>query len=203
MLAKIARDYRGSLVTFNELARYLNQISVIYTSKRGHDEIILRSRMQGTRPAGGLEMKISKRLDKRMIYIIIAFVILLIGYYFFLYAQTCKDEQCFLTALKGCSMASYVNSKDTATWQYDIRFSKFSSGFCNVRVNALEIKTDAETSNLLTGKSMMCALPSDTLGSFMPEEKLEYCHGALKEDMQSLMIKRMQEYVINNIGQLK
>lgn len=134
---------------------------------------------------------------------IIALMIALIAaaYFVIFYTPECKDAQCFVKAMNKCSKASFLNEQDSAIWQYRIRFSL--SKECLVDVKAVEIKTDMETSAALKGKEMRCYLPKDVAGSFMPEERLEYCHGVLKEDMQDLMIKRMQTYVIKNIEQIK
>lgn len=138
-----------------------------------------------------------KKRSKSILYISIAVlaILLISSYFFFIYTPSCSSSSCFLSSLKSCSRASYINEDDTAVWQYNIGLSWGST--CNVAVKALAIKTDVESSAALTGKQMTCYIPKSTLGVDFPEKNLSYCHGDLKESIQDLMLKRTQLYVIN------
>ena len=137
-----------------------------------------------------------KKGNRNIIYISIAVlaILLISSYFFFLYTPSCSSSSCFLSSLKSCSRASYINEDDTGVWQYNIGLSFGST--CNVGVKALAIKTDVESSTALTGKQMTCYIPRGTAVDF-PEKNLSYCHGDLKESIQDLMLKRTQLYVIN------
>jgi len=127
---------------------------------------------------------------------IIFAVLLILGYFLFLYAPACSDKSCFENSLKGCSRASYINDDANAIWQYRILLSLGNE--CRINVKAAEIKSDAESQAALKGKEMLCSIPKPAVE--MPEKRLEYCHGDLKESMQDLMIKRMQLYIINSLN---
>ena len=135
-----------------------------------------------------------------LIVIIISLIaIMAILAYYFLYMPACKDNACFKNALWKCNKASFMNIQENSTWYY--RIEGFSAGDCNVYVKAVSLKTDVETGTALQGKDMNCYIPKTLLGAFMPEEKIEYCHGLLKEEIQKLMIEKMHLYIIQNIGQ--
>jgi hypothetical protein len=139
----------------------------------------------------------------RIIYIITAVaVIVLIGYLissqFIL--PTCSTEACFKTELWKCSKVSFLNAGENSTWMYKIE--GFSGDECVVYAKAVSIKADVATGTALSGKDMTCYIPKNVLGSFMPEEKIEYCHGLLKEEIQRLMIEKMHLYIVQNIGKM-
>jgi len=52
----------------------------------------------------------------------------------------------------------------------------------------------------MEGKEMVCYLPLGTITS--PQGNLANCHGLLKEEMQSLIINRLHNYIVNNLGQI-
>jgi len=130
--------------------------------------------------------------------IAMAAVLVILAYYFF-YSPSCKDNACFNNALWKCNKASFLSEEANSAWYYKIE--GFSFGECKVYVKAVSLKTDIETGAALQGKDMTCFIPNSLLGAFMPEEKIEYCHGVLKEEIQRLMIEKMHLYIIQNIGQ--
>lgn len=123
--------------------------------------------------------------------------LLILSYFFFFYTKKCLTKDCFLNALGGCKRATFRSEQDQATWLYSIKGT--SADGCKVYVKAAEIKT-AE-SKVLEGKFMFCYLPQKTV--LMPEEKIEYCHGLLKEAIQDQIIEKMHLYIVENIGEIK
>ncbi len=120
--------------------------------------------------------------------------ILIVLFFVFLYTPSCMTKTCLIDSLKTCSRSVSVYENENALWQYTILFSFGDQ--CRINVRAVGIKADAEASNLLSGKEMLCSIPKGSAVDF-PEKSLESCHGDLKESMQDLMIKRMQLYIIN------
>ena len=47
---------------------------------------------------------------------------------------------------------------------------------------------------------MECFIPRDLI--IMPEEKIEFCHGDLKEAIQDQIIEKMHLYIIQNIDKV-
>jgi len=145
-----------------------------------------------------------KKVDiNRIVYIMAAVaVILLIGYLIssFFILPKCTTELCFKAELWKCNKVSFLSSKENSTWIYNIK--GFSGDECVVYAKIISIKADIATGTALTGKDMTCYIPKNVLGSFMPEEKIEYCHGVLKEEIQRLMIEKMHLYIVQNIGKI-
>ena len=53
---------------------------------------------------------------------------------------------------------------------------------------------------VLDGESMVC----DVLGfKNYPEEDISRCSGKLKEEMQEIVIQRMHDYLLENLGDLE
>jgi len=148
-------------------------------------------------------LKIAVKKSDRVVYIIAAIaiaVIILAAVYSLFYYPKCNNLSCFKGELGKCSKASFLNEKETAVWYYGIK--GLSNGECIVYVKAVSLKAEAETGEALSGKDMTCFIPKSLLGAFMPEEKIEYCHGILKEEIQKLMIEKMHLYIVQNIGQI-
>jgi hypothetical protein len=135
-------------------------------------------------------------------FVIAVLILLLLGiiYLLFVYKQSCKTQTCFGNALFKCSKAIYTKAEENATWFYSVEGA--SKNTCAVRVKVLELKADAETVKALKGKDMTCSIPKELSGAFMPEEKIEYCHGMLKEGLQDLIIQKLHLFIVQNIGQI-
>jgi hypothetical protein len=139
----------------------------------------------------------------RIIYIVAAAAVAaLLMYYIasFFYYPECQNEACFKEQLWKCNKASFLHISENSTWQYNI--NGFSGEQCAVYAKAVSLKTDDVTGAALSGKDMTCYIPKSILGAFMPEEKIEYCHGVLKEEIQRLMIEKMHLYIVQNIGKI-
>jgi len=129
--------------------------------------------------------------------IVLLLGLLVLSYFLFFYIKKCATQDCFLDSLGKCKKASFISEQEKATWFYSIK--GMSRDGCKVYVKAAEIKT-AE-SKALEGKFMFCYLPQETV--VMPEEKIEYCHGLLKEAIQDQIIEKMHLYIVQNIGEVK
>ncbi|MFA5992922.1 MAG: hypothetical protein WC796_04410 [Candidatus Pacearchaeota archaeon] len=143
---------------------------------------------------------LSKR-DRRKFYIIgiIAIVVLILAVYFtFFFSVKCKDISCWEYKLQRCAKAHYLSDSKDVTWLYNIEGKK--DKLCNVEVTAKEIKSGLTSALVLEGKSMDCVLPLGVITS--PESDPNLCSGPLKEEMQGLIIKKLHEYIVSNIGQI-
>jgi len=142
-----------------------------------------------------------KRLDLKATLMILAIVILLSGsLYLLLYKKQCLNQNCFIDSLWKCNKVIFTNAQENSTWSYAINGLKGDN--CEVNVRVVKLISDVETSAALNGKSMICDIPKDISGSFLPESRIEYCHGTLKESIQDLIIKKMQLFIVQNIGQV-
>jgi len=143
-----------------------------------------------------------KKVNK-IIYIVAAAAVaaLLVAYLSqFFYYPKCTNELCFKDSLWKCKKSGFLNTKENSTWMYNIKGS--STDGCQVYVKLVSLKSDVAIGTALGGKDMNCYIPKNVLGAFMPEEKIEYCHGILKEEIQKLMIEKMHLYIVQNIGRI-
>jgi len=146
-------------------------------------------------------MKGKRRLDlKAILILLVILVIITSATYLLLYKKQCTNQTCFINSLWKCNKITFLSSTENSTWYYSI--NGMSAGKCIVTVKSISLKTDVETATALIGKSMDCEIPKEISGSFMPESKIEYCHGLLKEALQDLIIKKMHLFIIQNIGQI-
>lgn len=133
----------------------------------------------------------------KIIYIIII-VLAIAGYITFFYQPVCDTATCWESKLSECSRAQYIHNPIDVTWEYKIKGE--TDGKCEVEVTAVQIKRALKKTEVLEGKSMTCFLP---LGSTTaPEGNPNLCTGRLKEEMQNLIIIKLHEYVIQNVGQI-
>jgi len=142
-----------------------------------------------------------RRLRKRDWFVILLLAVLLCVTIFigFFYSSDCKDRDCFIRAMFECKKATFSSEQQNITWQYYVKGS--SNSECVVAVKAMNVKMGNDISEKFEGKEMNCYIPKNVAGSFMPEAKLEYCHGELKESLQDLIIEKMHLYIMQNIGQ--
>jgi len=101
--------------------------------------------------------------------------------------------------MKKCDRVKYVNEQTEATWRYEIL--KFEKEQCKIEVTLLQPKAGELGIEKLIGHKMVCGYPKGI--STYPEGNLERCHGRLKEELQSLAIKKLHTFIIENIGEIE
>jgi len=140
-----------------------------------------------------------KAVGRKKILIIFVLLVLLVATYFtFFFSYTCKDLACFQAHQEKCAKTKFIKDNEEMTWEYNI-IGK-SNTQCEIEVKIEKIKKGALDKKILEGKSMTCYLPLGDIDS--PEEKISLCHGLLKEELQGLMIQKLHEYVVENIGEI-
>ncbi len=143
--------------------------------------------------------KKKKRVGIALVILIIALVIFT-GYFLFFYERQCKDSECFVEAMQNCRPVSWIRADDQASWLYVIK-SSAKNDACKIEVKLLEVKQGTIDSEKLEGEEMLCiAQKGETR---FPEKDISRCTGVLKEDMQDLIIQRMHNYLLENVGEIK
>ena len=140
---------------------------------------------------------IKKRGGKILIFALII-VLAAAVYLTFIYTPTCKDIACWEAKLVKCSKAKYLNDAKDISWTYTIKGK--ANGRCEVNVKALEIKRGLTSTMSLEGKDMNCFLPLGVITE--PEQNPNICNGRLKEEMQTLIIEKLHQYILSNIGSI-
>lgn len=142
------------------------------------------------------------KINKVMIFVAV-FVVLAVSTYFyfkiFLIKEECASQQCFLENMAECKGTAFNSMQEDAVWAYAVQGTQ--GGSCKVSVKVVEVKKSTSSEKDLEGKEMTCYVPKGML--MMPEEKIEYCHGLLKEAIQDQIIERMHLYIVQKIGQIE
>ena len=125
-------------------------------------------------------------------------IAILAVYFTFFFTKTCRDQDCFNSALVKCQKAKYIDDRDDAAWDYKIVGK--DDGKCNVRVLLLQLKQGTTTMKTMENKEMNCYLPLKII--MVPQSNIDNCHGILKEEMQKIMINKLFAYITSNVGSI-
>jgi len=142
---------------------------------------------------------IQKRVGLALIILIIGLIVFS-SYFLFFYAKPVSNSQEFVDAMAHCKRVSWVREDVQATWLYAIK-GNAEGDACKVEVQLLKMKEGTIDSEKLQGKKMICAtLKSETR---FPEEDISKCEGELKRELQDIIIQRMHNYLLKNVGEIK
>ena len=145
----------------------------------------------------------SKRYKKRML---IAIVILIVGIMaFFIYfnvfvAKECKELDCYEKALLKCKKIWFIREEDNYVWRYEI-LKAVGKDACNVETRLLKINLGKLNIEDLQGKTMVCKV--QRVDDIFPEKDMLRCNGILKEELQEIIIDRMHNYLLKNLGEIQ
>jgi hypothetical protein len=153
----------------------------------------------------GIDRLNSNLLKKRFgIALVILFIALVVftSYYLFIYPKPCADTngQCFVDAMTNCKRVSWIREDAQASWVYTIK-ENIKGNNCWVEVKLLKMKDGTIDSEELQGKEMNCIVPKGE--TQFPEKDISRCSGELKEELQDLIIQRMHNYLLSNVGEIK
>jgi len=143
-----------------------------------------------------------KKLKKRVLIALIILMLVLVAYsiwFLFFHIKSCSDGNCFYKAMIESKRVSWVKSDEKATWLYTILGSR--GEITRIEVKLLEIKQGSEELERLEGNKMICeVIKGDTRP---PEEDVYQCTGPLREEIQEILIQRMHNYLLHNVGEIK
>lgn len=143
--------------------------------------------------------KIFSRKTKLIVFGALTFIFLLVALIITsLEAQYCDSYSCFQEAMFKCKPAIYINDEVEASWKYTIIGQQGKN--CVISVKLLQAKEGEMGVEKLAGYSMDCYYEKGVVT--YPEKNLEKCHGRLKEEFQSIVIKKMHSYMLKNLGQI-
>lgn len=148
-----------------------------------------------------VKFKRSKKSRKGIFIITIVIIIIAIlaaVYFLFFYTSFCENKQCFDNALDKCKRASLIKNDENAVWSYKI-LGEGEKG-CRVEIELIQLKKGHIGVEKLEGNTMVCDyIKSD----IYPEEDVAMCTGKLKEELQDIIIKRMHDYLLRNLGEIQ
>jgi len=135
--------------------------------------------------------------------VLIAGMIIFSGWILFFHSKSCPDtrnSECFVTALSNCKRVSWIREGAQANWRYVIQGNTKGDN-CKVEVRLESVEQGSIESEELIGKSMTCIIPKGE--TEFPEKDMSKCSGPLKESLQDMIIQKMHNYLIENIGEIK
>ena len=141
-----------------------------------------------------------KKKDKWKAFVAIGVIVIAIVaiYFSFYYYPKCDNLGCFQSYQQKCSKVVFVNNADDTIWEYKVEGR--NNGQCIVDVKVLALKEGSKDKEALQGLSMSCELPYGS--KVAPESDIGRCHGRLKEELQSLIIKQLHEYIVDNVQEI-
>ncbi len=111
--------------------------------------------------------------------------------------KKCESTECFVNAQKRCIPAEYIFDKNGVTVRY--RIIGKEEGFCKIQVKVIQVKKGNIEKLKLVDKEMVCSAPMGSTDP--PESKLERCSGRLKEEMQSIIIKKLYDLLLTEFSE--
>ncbi len=138
--------------------------------------------------------------------IIASIVIILVGlgflYYFMIYGSVteCGDFACYQEYLMSCKKSFLVIEDDNYVYRYEI-LSKNGNSYCNVDVRLMRVKDGGDDAESLEGLNMICKV--NKFEDIRPEKDMLACSGRLREELQEIIIDRLHNQILNNLGQIK
>jgi len=158
---------------------------------------------RGTHPKKEISKNNLKNLKKRlliaMIILIIAIVIYLI-YLMIFQAKECKDINCYQQAMADCNKIWFIKKDPSSVWRYEI-LGNAKGDACNIEVRLLKMREGAIEIEDLQDKKMICKIQKSSTA--FPEKDMSQCTGVLREELQEILIQRMHNYLLENIGELQ
>lgn len=142
---------------------------------------------------------LQKRVGISLI-ILITGLIAFSGYFLFFYATPVANSQEFANAMTSCKSASWMRNDSQANWLYTIT-GREGKEACKIEVELLKIQEGTIDLEGLEGKKMICI--SQKGETQFPEKDIFSCTGELKEELQNIIIQRMHNYLLQNVGQIK
>lgn len=154
---------------------------------------------------GAIKKELKRSIFKRKTFWILLALLLIaiiLAFYFRLKPAPCSlicgDFACFSSEMIKCSKAEYLNPESEAVWSYKIK--GISDDKCRIEISISEASNGSLGLSKLREYKMDCLYPLGV--SNYPGKDLTKCSGPLKEEMQALIIERMQTYIISQMGQL-
>lgn len=151
-----------------------------------------------------MKIKISQNTIRILLYVLIFIILLLIIisliYLLFFYIKTCADKECYFSSLRECKRAYFIKEDSKATWSYKI-IGNIKGDKCSIDVKLSRMKQGNVDLGILEGKTMKCQIPKNS-GDY-PEKDIILCTGELKEEMQEIIIKKMHNYILEHLGEIK
>ncbi len=134
-------------------------------------------------------------MEKKVTFIILAALVLVVSGCGGSKVKSCSDDACFVEAAKTCSAVTYSKVLNDGTINYAIQGAQGDN--CNVAI-AIE-KATGSTPKDFEGKSMTCSIPKSTISTRfvsgnLASLDLDACNGPLKDGIDELLQQILQGF---------
>jgi hypothetical protein len=110
----------------------------------------------------------------------------------FIYSKNCSNASCFREMVSGCNRANFIS---TDLISLENRVTGLTLKGCRIEVESL-----GNMMEISEGKKMVCYFPKGL--RVLPQTKIEFCTGELREDIQELIISELYKTLGQNVGEL-
>jgi len=151
--------------------------------------------------------KIKLKRSAQIVTLVVIISALFLGsYYTGLTREFCgKDQVCFEEKAATCSPAEVYISRENNVYSYVMHPTLRNKCQITITFERAQEGTAQEHVEFLEGKEMTCIIPKGDMRSLdviQMDQVMEYCHGPLKEGLYELIVKRMYEVVVANLGSI-
>ncbi|MAG52357.1 MAG: hypothetical protein CMH62_00170 [Nanoarchaeota archaeon] len=144
----------------------------------------------------------NKRLGVFVLIIVLG--ISIASYFFFFKSVNCETVGCFESAASQCKRAQIFTQEGGGTLTlYKIK-GVDNQRNCELYVKIEEVEEiTPDITASFQGKDMVCKVPVNLFSTMTLEEMgsdLDYCTGPLKEEMYSVLVKKLYKLVLDDMG---
>ncbi len=143
-----------------------------------------------------------KRELYRYIAVIFGIILIALILCYIYYPKYCDyNRQCLDKSFSNCERANSFLVLNGNTYLYSIK--GYSGDYCKMDIKVMEATgSDAYTRSQIENKAMSCKIPKEDTNVSVDNvnNMLDYCTGPLKESMLELIIKKLYEVIVANIG---
>ena len=141
--------------------------------------------------------------------IFISVVVIVLGlvslYYFGVFggiagAVECGDMACYYEYLLDCKKSYVINEDDNYVYRYEI-LGDSGNSYCYVDVRLIRIKSGQIDTEDLESLGMSCRV--NRFEEIFPEADMLACSGRLREELQEIIIDRLHNEILQNLGQVR
>ena len=143
------------------------------------------------------EVKKSYKIWKWFFIIIIVAGVIYFGRGFITSYDECTTWECFDEYLETCDRVEFIGGQ-RMIFEYTIEGKNEDN--CEINVELLQGELNNQESKKMEGHEMNCMLPYGVV--MIPESDISNCHGLLKEGLQDLVIQKLYNYVVQNLGRI-
>lgn len=111
----------------------------------------------------------------------------------------CTNFDCFQIRMQECKPATFINDETEASWGYRIR--GIYGDECRIDIILFSAKEGELGLRKYEGNAMACYYKRGAIA--YPEKNLNFCHGQLKENLQSVLIEKLYKYIVANLGEIR